>query len=109
MSTHRPGKAHPAASDFLGHERETRRRYLRTAEFLGHKQSEEADILHLRDQIGGVVVPMLKITNDRLDAVFHPFPDDPHDLLLFAGEIRHTQRWASPPTRRRHETAIRAD
>src|SRR3954465_15535150 len=91
----RAGEAHPAARELLGDPGEAGRADRAPAVLLGDEEAEEAELLHLLDEVLGVPVGVLELTDPRADLVVHEVGDDGHELLLVRGQRGH----CAPPGR----------
>src|SRR5215207_3922497 len=89
MSADRPGQAHPAARQLLGHPRETRRTHLDAAVIGGHEQPEEPELLHLLDELLRVGVGLLEVPHPRPDALVDELADQCHHLALVVVQTAH--------------------
>jgi hypothetical protein len=58
---------HPAAGDLLHDQGVGEQRLAEAAVLLRDGQPEQAELLHPRDDLGGILVPVLKLGRDRDD------------------------------------------
>ena len=89
VAAHRTGQAHPAAGQFLGDQRITRRADPGRAPRLRDGQAEDAELLHLPDELARVGVVVLELAGDRLDVAVHELADQVHDRPLVLGQLIH--------------------
>ena len=81
------GDRHPAPGDLLAHHRVGRVVETGAAVRLGHREAEEPELLHLRDDPLGVGVVVLQVVRDRDDLPLDEIADHADDLALLGGHI----------------------
>ena len=89
VPAHRARQAHPAAGEFLGHRGVALRGHLGLAPRLGDRQAEDAELLHLPDQLLRVGVGVLKLAHDRPDLAVHELAHQRDDGGFLVGQPIH--------------------
>ncbi len=77
---------HPAAGELLYHQRVGEQRLAEAAVLFGDGQPEQAELLHPLDDLGGILVLMLKLGGDREDLLVGEVPDRGEDVPLDVGQ-----------------------
>ncbi len=90
-----PGQAHPAASQLLGDQRVAGRADLRLAPRLRDGQAEDAQLLHLLDELLRVGVGVLELAHHRLDVAVDELAHQLDDRALFLGQLVHACPFAA--------------
>ena len=90
---------HPAAGDLLHHQRVGEQRLAQAAVLLGNGQPEQAELLHPLDDLGRVLVLVLKLAGDRDDLLVDELPHRGEDVPLDVGQafgLREAFHGAAP-------------
>ncbi len=86
MGVDDPADAHPAAGDFLDHERVGEEGFAQASVLLGDHQSEDAQLLEPVDDVLGVFVVVLQLVGNREDLGIDEFTDGREDVALNLGQ-----------------------
>ena len=91
MAAHGAGQAHPAARQLLGDSGVAGRGDADLAPRLGYGETEDAELLHLLDQLLGIGVRVLELPRDGPDLPVDEVADDLDDRGLLRVELELLQ------------------
>ncbi len=89
MAAHRPGQAHPSPGELLGNLRVAGSGHGDFAVGLRDGKAEDAQPLHLLDELLRVLVGVLKLARDRSYVPVNEIGDGVDDGLFFLGQVGH--------------------
>ena len=87
MGIEDPRQRHPAAGELYDHQRVGQQRHAEAAVLLGNHHPEEAHLLHLLDDLLGVLVVVLHLVGDGDDLPLDELADGVHDHALVFGQL----------------------